>query len=182
MPLEKGSPLKEIEKDQMLEELMNSLGNQVLYTAFSYVKDYEMAEDIAQEVFVKAYRQSDKFRGDSSIKTWIIRITINQSKDYLRSWYCRKILLSNKISSFVKGKEEAPEFEVLLKEESDQLVKQVLYLPLKFREVLFLYFFEELTLKEISEVLNQNISTTKSRFYKAKELLSEVYSKGENLV
>jgi RNA polymerase sigma-70 factor, ECF subfamily len=174
MPLEKGSPLKEIEKDQMLEELMNSLGNQVLYTAFSYVKDYEMAEDIAQEVFVKAYRQSDKFRGDSSIKTWIIRITINQSKDYLRSWYCRKILLSNKISSFVKGKEEAPE--------SDQLVKQVLYLPLKFREVLFLYFFEELTLKEISEVLNQNISTTKSRFYKAKELLSEVYSKGENLV
>ncbi|MEI5908303.1 sigma-70 family RNA polymerase sigma factor [Bacillus spongiae] len=147
MPIKKGSSLKEIEKDQMLEELMNNLGNQVLYTAFSYVKDYEVAEDIAQEVFVKAYKQLEQFRGDSSLKTWIIRITINQSKDYLRSWYYRKVLLSNKISLFVKGKEETPEFEVLLKEESDQLIKHVLSLPIKFREVLFLYFFEELTLK-----------------------------------
>ncbi|TYO68601.1 sigma-70 family RNA polymerase sigma factor [Rossellomorea marisflavi] len=181
MPIEKGFPHIN-SKEQLLEELMCSLGDQVLYTALSYVKNYQVAEDIAQEVFVKVYQKLDEFRGESSIKTWVIRITINHSKDYLRSWYYRKTLLSNKIGLFAKGTEETPEFEYILKEESDALTKGLFSLPLKFREVLFLYFYEELTLKEISEVLNQNISTTKSRFYKAKDLLNKIYEEREKLV
>ena len=163
------------DKSQQLEEMMSDFGTEVLYTAFSYVKDYGIAEDIAQEVFVKAYKKLEEFRGESSLKTWIIRITINQSKDYLKTWYFRKMVLSNKIGDFVTGKVKTPELEVVSQEESDQLGANVLSLPLKYREVIFLYFYEEMTINEIAKVLNQNINTTKTRLYKAKERLSKIY-------
>lgn len=178
MSLEKGFHHNE-SKERLLEELMNNMGDQVLHTALSYVKNKQAAEDIAQDVFVKVYQQLDQFRGEASIKTWIIRITINQSKDYVKSWYYRKTMVSNKISSLVKGKEKTPETIFIHKEESNELIQRMLSLPVKFREVLFLYYYEELTLKEISEVLNQNVSTIKSRFYKAKERLNIIHEQEE---
>jgi RNA polymerase sigma factor (sigma-70 family) len=68
-------------KDDILIYLINEYGTMVKRLAFSYVKDKSLAEDFSQEVFIAAYKNLDSFKGESSYKTWIYRITINRSKD-----------------------------------------------------------------------------------------------------
>lgn len=65
-----------------IEALIREYGNDVLRTAYMYVKDIHTAEDIFQEVFIKVNQKLSTFEGNSSIKTWIIRITINACKDF----------------------------------------------------------------------------------------------------
>ncbi|PLT29271.1 sigma-70 family RNA polymerase sigma factor [Peribacillus deserti] len=168
-------------KDSFLEEIMNQYGNDVLYVAYSYVKDYSLAEDIAQDVFVKIYKQYDSFRGESSLRTWIIRIAINQSKDYLKSWQARKVILTNKINMYVKNNDHSTESLAVKKENSKELWSSVLSMPIKYREVIFLYYFEDMKINEISKCLNQNENTIKSRMVRAKEILSKMYPKGVQL-
>jgi RNA polymerase sigma-70 factor, ECF subfamily len=67
-----------------IEEMMELYGSLIIRTAYFYVNDRYLAEDISQEVFIRAYRNWGKFRGDSSVKTWLIKITINLCRDHLR--------------------------------------------------------------------------------------------------
>lgn len=69
---------------EVLEMLMMSLGSLVLRTAFFYLGDRHLAEDLSQEVFIRAYKGWQAFRGDSSIRTWLTRITVNLCRDRLR--------------------------------------------------------------------------------------------------
>ena len=75
-----------------IEALIREYGNDVLRTAYMYVKDIHTAEDIFQEVFIKVNQKFSTFEGNSSIKTWIIRIAINACKDYLKSAYNRRVV------------------------------------------------------------------------------------------
>ena len=75
-----------------IETLMRQYGNDVLRTAYMYVKDVHTAEDIFQDVFIKVNQKLSTFEGNSSIKTWIIRITINTCKDYLKSAWNRRVV------------------------------------------------------------------------------------------
>ncbi len=156
---------------------MNEYGNEVLYLAYSYVKDYGLAEDIAQEVFVKFYQKYDEFRGESSLKTWIIRIAINQSKDHLKRWDTRKVLISNKVSELLKER-DIPESLAIQNESSKELHAHLLSLPVKYREVLFLYYYEELKINEIAECLHINANTVKTRLKNGKRRLHKMYPKG----
>lgn len=168
-----------ISKDELLEEVMSQYGKEVLYIAYSYVKDYRLAEDIAQEVFIKFYQRVDSFRNESSLKTWIIRIAINQSKDHLKKWETRKLLFSNKLSEILhEFTGNNPQTQVLHKETSKELHRKLLSLPVKYREVLFLYYYEELKVSEIAECLEININTAKTRLKTAKEKLKKMYPKG----
>lgn len=66
---------------QALEQLMESFGSTVMYTAYFNTGDRHLAEDISQEVFLRAYRNWNSFRGDSTVKTWLTTITINVCRD-----------------------------------------------------------------------------------------------------
>jgi RNA polymerase sigma-70 factor, ECF subfamily len=166
-------------KDEFLEEVMNEYGKEVLYIAYSYVKDHSLAEDIAQEVFVRLYQRYDSFRGDSSLKTWIIRIAINQSKDHLKKWETRKLLFTNKLSEWIQeSRSRWPESQTINKETGRELHTRLLSLSIKYREVLFLYYYEELKITEIAECLEININTAKTRLKTGKEKLQKMYPKG----
>jgi RNA polymerase sigma-70 factor, ECF subfamily len=169
-------------KDNLLEEAMNKFGNEVLYIVYSYVKDYSLAEDITQDVFVKVYNKLDTFREESSLKTWVINIAVNHCRDYFRKWETRKLIFTNKISELMKGNSNSIESLIIQKEIKDELVKSVFNLPIKYREVIILYYFEELKLIEVSECLSININTVKTRLTKAKKMLNEKYPLGgENI-
>ena len=75
-----------------LEYLMRRFGPQVQRIAYYYLRDLYLAEDVAQEVFYRVYRDLDKFRGESSYYTWIYRITVNLCRDYLRSAALRRLI------------------------------------------------------------------------------------------
>jgi RNA polymerase sigma-70 factor, ECF subfamily len=146
----------------------------------TYVKRNNIAEDLLQEVFVKVYKNLNRFQGDSSIRTWIFSIAINQCRDYTRSAYYRYIYLSEKISSITKGNAKSPE-EIFIEQFGNHLLTmEIMKLPLKYREVIFLYYYQELKVREMAVVLNVNENTIKSRLVRAKNILKNQYQEGED--
>ncbi|OIU66434.1 sigma-70 family RNA polymerase sigma factor [Rossellomorea aquimaris] len=166
--------------DDLFAYIFKEYSDDVYRLIFTYVKKKEIAEDLVQEVFIKCYKNIDDFKGNSSVKTWIISIAINQCKDYLRSAYSRYVYLSDKISSLAKGNTKTPEDLVLENNEKDLLTKEILSLPIKFREVIYLYYFQELKIREIADVLGVNENTMKSRLSRAKELVKKNIQGGSN--
>ncbi|WP_331281070.1 sigma-70 family RNA polymerase sigma factor [Bacillus sp. EB01] len=166
-------------KEETLEWLMNEYGRSVVRLAFTFMKKEQLAEDIAQEVFIKCYEKLDTFRNESSYKTWIYRITVNLCKDRLKSWSYKNIiiaeLLSKKSTNF-----KTPESELINVENQKALSVNVLSLPIKYREINILYYYEELTYNQIAELLNISLQTVKSRLHRARLLLKKMIEGGKS--
>lgn len=161
------------EREQIIDQLMHEYSDAILHLVYTYVKNRSTAEDLTQEIFIKCYEKLDQFNQQSTIKTWVYRIASNHCKDYLRSWHYRKITLSDKILDYIPSKSKHVEEEIIKNSEEDILTKAVMNLPLKYREVVFLHYYEELSLREISKITTVNINTLKTRLKRAKELLKE---------
>lgn len=82
---------------------MIEYGNELVRLAFSYVKDTESAKDMVQNTFIKCYKNLDSFRFDAQIKTWLYRITINECKDYLKSWNYKMVQVKSFINETAKS-------------------------------------------------------------------------------
>ncbi|GAX88525.1 RNA polymerase factor sigma C [Effusibacillus lacus] len=154
-----------------LEELMSEYGQDVINLAYSYVKDRMQAEDIAQDAFLKAFAHLDRFQYQSSLKTWIYRITINCAKDHLRSALFRKLLPSADPLSLHSQASASAEEQVM-----DSIFKKLIWdavfqLPVKYREVVVLYYREGFPISEISEILGIKEETARTRLKRAREKL-----------
>jgi len=161
------------ERELIISQLMDEYSDGILHLVFTYVKNRTTAEDLTQEIFIKCYEKLDQFKNKASIKTWAYRIAINHCKDYLRSWHYRKIIFNEKIYDYIPSKSKQVEEEIIEKNEETCLTNAVISLPLKYREVVFLHYYEELSLVEINKVTNININTIKTRLKRAKELLKD---------
>ena len=75
----------------IIDELMTDYGQQILQLVMQYVHNAAIAEDLTQEIFVKCYQALPTFHFNSSVKTWLWRIAINHTKDYLKSWYAKNV-------------------------------------------------------------------------------------------
>jgi RNA polymerase sigma-70 factor, ECF subfamily len=159
------------DKEQIIDQLMQVYSDDILHLVFTYVKNRATAEDLTQEIFIKCYEKLDQFNHQASIKTWLYRIASNHCKDYLRSWHYRKISLNEKIGYYTPSKAKQVEEEIITKNQEEYLSYAVMALPLKYREIVFLHYYEELSLTEISKVTTVNINTIKTRLKRAKELL-----------
>src|SRR5690606_9940122 len=142
---------------------MSQYGNDVLKLVYSYVRNYAISEELTQEIFIKSYEKIHTYKGNSSIKTWLWRIAINHCKDYLRSWNYRKVIISEQLAKSMAGKEASVEKEVIQKSEDELLAEKVIELPIKYREVIFLHYYEELNIREIEMVTGINQNTIKTR-------------------
>lgn len=156
------------EAGHTLETLMRTYGNDVLRMAYSYVKDYDTAEDMFQEVFLKVNAKLDSFRGESSVKTWLLRITVNTCKDYLKSAYKQRVTM---LEEEEEEKLAAPDMleKIEKKQDAEQVRKALLKLPEKYREVLVCLYFEERSVAETARVLALSEGTVKSRLSRARE-------------
>lgn len=157
--------------EDKLEEIMIEHGSDLVRLAFNYVKDKETAKDMVQNTFIKCYENLDKFRYDSSIKTWLYRITINQCKDYLRSWHYRKVQTKSVFESAVKSLLPLTEEKVIKEAESQELRNVIFSLPKNYQEVIYLYYYKSLTINEVAEVTDLNLNTVKTRLRRAKQRL-----------
>ncbi|MDD5934305.1 MAG: sigma-70 family RNA polymerase sigma factor [Clostridiales bacterium] len=156
-----------------LETLMRTFGNDVLRTAYMYVKDIHTAEDIFQDVFLKANNSLHTFQGNSSVKTWLIRITINTCKDYLKSAYHRHTV---PMDEFVEDNiSTEDDFSKVERQETQQSVKEaVMALPEHYKDVIMCVYFQEMTMDQASQMLGIPVGTIKSRLTRAKEKLKEI--------
>ena len=153
----------------LLNRLMNDYGTELKHIAFLYINDKAESEDIVQEVFISCYQHLAEFRNEAEYRTWLIRITINKCKDYRRRWNIKN-LVYKPINQLTK-KEESAETILLKRQYSTNLIEQISKLSSKYKEVLILYYYQEMTMQEISEILNISINTVKSRLLRGKNAL-----------
>lgn len=171
-----------MEKDRnedILEKIMIEHGSDLVRLAYYYVQDKETAKDMVQNTFIKCYENLDKFRYDSSIKTWLYRITINQCKDYLKSWHYRKVRAKGVFGSTVKSLLLSPEDKVIKDSEQEVIKGFISSMPKNYQEVIFLYYYKSLSIGEIAEVSGLNINTVKTRLRRAKQNLKNIIEEAD---
>ncbi|HEF1906246.1 TPA: sigma-70 family RNA polymerase sigma factor [Bacillus cereus] len=161
------------DKEDLIDEIMNKYGQEVLQLVYSYVNNKEIAEDLTQDIFVKCYKSLHTYKGNSNLKTWLWRIAINHCKDYLKSWYNKKVIVTEDDFTYMEIQKESVEQTVIQNAEDRELASAVMSLPIKYREVIYLFYYEELSIKEIATVIDVKENTIKTRLKKAKELLKE---------
>ena len=161
------------DKDVMIDEMMNRYGQEVLQLVFSYVNNRSIAEDLTQDIFVKCYNGLHTYRGKSKLRTWLWRIAINHCKDFLKSWYNKNVVITEDEPLTNTTKKEMVEQTVIQREADDQLISAIMMLPIKYREVIYLYYYEELPIKEIAVLTEVGDNTVKTRLRRAKGLLKE---------
>lgn len=161
------------DKEILLDEIMDRYGQDILRLVYSYVNNKEVAEDLTQDIFVKCYKSLHTYKGKSKLRTWLWRIAINHCKDYLKSWYNKNVIITEKESTNSRTKKEIVEQVIIQKEDDNRLMSTIMMLPVKYREVIYLFYYEELLIKEIAVLIETSANTVKTRLRRAKELLKE---------
>ena len=162
--------------NQLCNRLIDEYGDTILRMCFLYLKDYHLAEDAAQETFIKAVRYYDTFEQKSSEKTWLIKIAINCCKNIMRTrWFHFHFVNIENHPEIADSNNKID--ELILK---DTLSNAIMQLNVLDREVLLLYYYEELSIKEIGAVIGKPTNTANQRLNRARKKLKEIL-KGEEL-
>lgn len=167
------------DRSQVLQELMQAFGKEVWNFAFSLTYKAEDADDITQNTFMQVYRKLHTFKGESSIKTWILVIARNQAADYRRSAFLRRVMLVPQIWSRLHSKAASAEAEALEKIAANGVWEKVLRLPGKFRVVLILHTHHHLSVAEIAALLRIPEGTVKSRLSRARARVNQMLEGGD---
>ncbi|RTQ94019.1 sigma-70 family RNA polymerase sigma factor [Lysinibacillus telephonicus] len=167
------------EKDFILEKIMIEYGDELVRLAFSYVKDIGIAKDMVQNTFIKCYKNLDSFRFDAQIKTWLYRITINECKDYLKSWNYKKVQVRSILSETTRSILPSTEKAVIDKYTNEEIKDNIFSLPKMYREVIYLYYYDSLKTEEIADVLDIPVNTVKTRLRRAKQKLESMIKEAE---
>lgn len=168
--------MTDTERSQRMTDMMNRYGTDIKRFCLLQLRDASQAEDAAQDVFIKAWRALGTFRGDSGEKTWLLRIAANTCRDYQRTGWFRFMDRSVTPEDMERG--TAFEFP------DDSLSKAITALPALLRQVVTLRYFEELSIREMAQVLAVSEATAKRRVRKAnaqlKRTLREWYEDEED--
>lgn len=167
-------------QDEWLEQLMDQYGNQLTNLAFSYLKDWGRAQEVVQDVFVTCFHRAHQLEEIRSVEAWLYRITINKCKDVLKSSWFKRVIVGSPLFQFLRSKEPTPHEHMLQNSEDEQLAQCVLQLPLTYREVILLYYYENLTIPEISELLEVNQNTLRTRLKRGREKLAQLLEGGDH--
>lgn len=149
--------------EQEMAEAIQRYGDMVRRLCMVHLKNYADTEDIFQTVFLKYALTSVSFDSDEHEKAWLIRVTLNACKDLLKS-----IFRSRTVSL-----EELMEQPVQLSADHREVLEAVLSLPARYRDVVYLHYYEEYTAPEIARILGKNVNTVYTRLTRAKGLLRE---------
>lgn len=151
--------------------LVRKYQDRVLNIVYSLIGQDRESEDIAQEVFLKVYHSLKSFRKRCQFSTWLYRIVVNTTYDFLRR---RKHLISDELAMEKIATSYDDPQDALLRREKEAILKKALAnVPLKYRTALVLKDIEGLSYSQIAQVLGCRIGTVESRIYRARQILKE---------
>ena len=163
--------------------------SRVIATVFKYVKEKHLAEDIAQEAFIKSYKSLDSFREESSFYTWVYRIAVNTAKNYIVSSKRREEIIMTDLSEDNNYYPEKPDIDspqdILNASELRDLIFATLSsLGEETRTALSLREFDGLSYEQIAEIVNCPVGTVRSRIFRGREMIEESVRKhmGKKLI
>lgn len=144
---------------------VRTYGNTIFRIAYQYCGNKSDAEDIMQNTFLKLLKSEKTFEDEEYLKRWLIRVTINDAKNLRLSFWKRKVSFTEEA-----GEMEGYSFDVT---ENKAIHDAVMNLPAKYRVVVHLYYFEEYSIKEISEIINAKETTIQTQLMRARAKLKE---------
>lgn len=144
-------------KQKMTEKYFDT----VYRLALSRMKDKPLAEEVLQEVFLRYLKTERTFDSEEHVKAWLIRVTINCSKSvFSSSWYKKTAPLTEEIA------ESAPEVS--------GVYEAVAALPKKYRTVIHLFYYEDMSVRDIADCLSEKETTVKSQLSRGREKLKQM--------
>lgn len=158
-------------------ELVRAYQKPVYYMALRYVKNDADAADVTQKAFVRAYKSIDGFRGESSFKTWILRITINLSLNHIRDNRRERATDIDDLRDDALTRQPTGAHRVIRSEESLALRDAIQMLPKKQRMVLELRIYDELPFREVAKLVGCSENAAKVNFHHAVKKLHELVPK-----
>lgn len=142
------------------DELIDLYSDMIIRIAFQIVKNQADAEDVCQEVFIKLLKNNN-FQSEEHRKAWLIRVTINKSKDLvMSSWFKNRAELNDNIAVY--------------ENEHLHIIEEVMKLPIKYRTPIYLYYFEGYSVKEIANILNKSQNTVLSWLNRGRKKLEYI--------
>lgn len=147
--------------NNFIQNIVYKYSDMMMRIAYQNLKSQSDAEDVLQEVFLKLIKSEHAFISDEHTKAWLIRVTINQCKDYKKSAWIRKI---------VPITEEIPLFE----KEQKKVMEEIFRLKPDYRNVIYLYYYEEYTIAEIANILDKSCNTISSQLQRARKKLKTI--------
>lgn len=165
-------------QENSTEDLLQTYGSDILRFIRFYTKNDNDAEDLTQEVFLRAHRNRSTFRHDCQPKTWLMQIAVNVCRNYYRANSRHPQLLVDAVPCTEWS--PSAESEVIQKSSDDELLNLILKLPITLKEVIILHYFEEKSTAEIATILGATMSTVKVRLFRARQELKKRKERMDN--
>ncbi len=159
---------------EVFESLYHAYGNDVLRTAYYYLGEKQKAEDVCQEVFIRLLTYGGDI-AEGKERAWLLKVTINCCRDLWRSSWVRRVVLGAPQMELIAD----PSDPIARREESEMLSKAIGNLAPQFRETVLLYYYDNLTIQEIAEVLNISAGTVASRLARGRSKLEAALKEEE---
>jgi RNA polymerase sigma-70 factor (ECF subfamily) len=152
--------------EQIFNEMVRRYHSRIYWVARRMVKSHEDADDIAQEVFVRAYAALKDFRGEANIYTWLYRIAVNLSINHLRKQKVRKLVDISDYLNFL-SKDAEQDRDVIHDENVSLIERAIQTLPEKQRAVFIMRYYDEMPYEQISSILGTSVGGLKANFHHA---------------
>jgi RNA polymerase sigma-70 factor, ECF subfamily len=163
-----------------IEQVIELYAGHVNGLIYSIVGFRDVAQDLAQETFIKMLHALPHYEFRAPFRTWLFRIAVNQCRDHLRKKRVRSIMTffdDNTYSYDIPDRDPSPQANLEKQETMDQIMHELAHLPLSLRTVLILRDIQELTYEEIAQTLKWRMGTIKSRLFRARKELALRLSK-----
>ncbi|MBT2291022.1 sigma-70 family RNA polymerase sigma factor [Paenibacillus albidus] len=170
--------------ESALRQLMDEYGDMLLRTACLLLKDRQTAEEAVQDTFIQAYAKIGQLQDPEHLKSWLLRIVINRCRMRQRTWSWRNIFpAAQHVDPLSNGPvtAEAAEELFIKKWQQGQLTEAVRSLDYLYRECVVLYYYHDMSIREISAQLDTAENTIKSRLSRGRQLLKKALAKEEPL-
>lgn len=172
-------------KERQREELQRKIdrySDMLFKLCYLRLQNRQDAEDVVQEVLYQYIRHGESFESEEHEKAWLIKVALNACRKLWRSaWYRHRspqeVVAEESYSEPEKGvtgeAQDTPETEVLKREANEMLLQAVMDLPMKYRDVIHLFYYEEMSVKQIARITERKESTVTSQLTRGRELLKQ---------
>lgn len=173
------NPLRALPDGAAFAALYEEHSKAVYYLALRFLADPQKAEDVTHDVFLKVYRKLGEFRGDSSIRTWLYRITINHCQNLKQSWSNRNIVTTadETVWNTTAAPAESPLRVLETKELGERIQNALAELTEEYRLLLLLVADEELSYDEVAALTEQTPDAVRGKLHRARKAFAAHFAK-----
>jgi len=167
---------KALNKDKKaFKNLYEEYNSRVYRTAYIILNSTVMAEDILQEVFTSLYQKGSKLRHYEAFEAWLYKVTVNSCMNYMKKEKKTTFIADEKVIDAINEikKEDAPEDMILSKEFRNEIMNYIYELPAQLRSTVILFYYNELSIKDIASIMECSEGTVKSRLFYSKKYLKD---------